>query len=125
MAAPVSPRLRMTASPGWEILRPAAPARTRLRARTTDPFVSRVLTDARLTLVDVRSARPRRGAPVSDGLLTAEIDEPSPAAGWVVVARHASGALTFHPAGASAPGTRRFDVRLPAPPSSLRGPGGL
>src|SRR5450759_5992304 len=116
MAAPASPRLRVTASPEWEILPPAAPARARPRARAaaTDPFVSRVLADARLTLVDVRSARPRRGFPVRDGILTAEIDEPSSAAGWVVVARHPSGALTFH-AGGSGHGTRRFDVRLSAP----------
>jgi len=123
MAAPASPRLRVTASPEWEILPPAAPARARPRARAaaTDPFVSRVLADARLTLVDVRSARPRRGFPVRDGILTAEIDEPSSAAGWVVVARHPSGALTFHAAGGSGHGTRRFDVRLSAPLPGRRG----
>ena len=122
MAAPASPRLRVTASPGWEVLTPAT-SKLRARAPAIDPFVSRVLEDARLTLVDSRSARPRRGAPASDGLLTAEIDEPSSGAGWVVVARHPSGALTFHAAGGSGQGVRRFDVRLPAPPSARRGPG--
>jgi CHAT domain len=126
MAAPPSPRVRVTASPEWEILPTAAPTTmTRARATATDPFVARVLEDARLTLVDVRSARPRRGVPVRDGLeglLTAEVDEPSPAAGWVVVARHPSGALTFHPAGGGERITRRFEVRLPAPPSGRRDP---
>jgi hypothetical protein len=131
MAAPVPPRLRVSASPGWEILPRAGRSRTRAGTRAsiteaTDPFISRVLADARLTLADVRSARPRRGAKVRDaleGFLSAEIDEPSSSVGWVVVARHPSGALTFHPAGGSAPGARRFDVRLPAPPSRQRGPG--
>ncbi len=124
MAAPVPPRLRVTASPGWEILTPVA-SKTRALSTVTDPFVSRVLLDARLALVDSRSARPRRGAPASDGLLTAEIDEPSPAAGWVVVARHPSGALTFHTARGSGQGIRPIDVRLPAPPTARSGPGAL
>src|SRR5512140_2230722 len=113
MAAPASPRLRVTASPEWEIL-PTPAARARTLATEADPFVSRVLQDGRFTLVDVRSARPRRGAQPRDGLLTAELAEPSPAAGWVVVARHPSGALTFHPAGGGERVTRRFEVRLPA-----------
>lgn len=124
MAAPASPRLRLTVSPEWEILPAAAPAGARGRALATapDPFVSRVLADTRLTLMDVRSVRPRRGAQPRAGLLTAEIDEPSSASGWVVVARHPSGALTFHPPAVSAPGIRRFDVRLASPPSGRRGP---
>src|ERR1035437_8834950 len=94
MAAPASPRLRVTASPEGEILPPAPPARgppgaggraspewefrprppparpgPRAGAAAPDPFVSRVLADARLTLVDVRSARPRRGFPVPHGIL--------------------------------------------------------
>ncbi|HEX7528893.1 MAG TPA: hypothetical protein VF425_07265, partial [Thermoanaerobaculia bacterium] len=126
MPAPTSSRLRVTASPEWEILPTAAPtARARALATATDPFVSRVLLEGRLTLVDVHSARPRRGAQPRDGLLTAEVDEPSPAAGWVVVARHPSGALTFHPAGGGERVTRRFEVRLPAPPSGRRGAGAV
>lgn len=89
-----------------------------------DPFVSRVLLDARLTLVDVRSARPRRGAPARTGLLSAEVDEPSSAAGWVVVARHPSGALTFHASAGSGRGAHRFEVFLPASPLR-RGAGGV
>jgi len=84
MAAPVPPRLRVSASPGWEILPPTAPSRARAGARASvteaiDPFVARVLQDPRLTLVDARSARPRRSAPVQDGLLSAEVDEPASA----------------------------------------------
>src|SRR5664279_1095180 len=124
MAAPESPRLRVTASPGWEILPPAGSvALPRARAIATDPFISRVVSDARLALVDVRSARPRRGGPVGEGLLSAEVDDPSSAAGWVAVARHPSGALTFHRADGSAPGTRRFEVRLSPPLSARRGLG--
>jgi hypothetical protein len=124
MAAPAFPRLRVTASPGWEVLpRASRTALARTPAVDADPFISRVLADTRLTLVDARSVRPRRGSPVRDGFLSAEIDERSPAAGWVVVARHPSGALTFHPAGASAPAIRRFEVRLGPPLSGRRGLG--
>ncbi len=124
MPAPASPRLRVTASLGWEILTPAAPSRARTRETAADPFVSRVLLDARLTLVDVRSARPRRGAPVRTGLLSAEVDEPSSAAGWVAVARHPSGALTFHASTGSGRATHRFEVLLPAV-QARRGAGGV
>ncbi|HMA28395.1 MAG TPA: hypothetical protein VKS23_00900, partial [Thermoanaerobaculia bacterium] len=61
------PRIRVTASSGWEILRPAG--RARARAAEVDPFVERVLADGRLALEGVRAARPRRGGPARSGLL--------------------------------------------------------
>ena len=75
-----SPRIRVTASPGWEVL-PAAAA-TRARAAEIDPFLERVLGDGRLTLEGVRSARPRRGATARPGALEAEIDAPAREGWW-------------------------------------------
>ena len=116
------PRIRVTASPGWEVLTPAA--RTRAVTARPDPFLTRVLEDGRLALEGIRLARPRRGAPAEAGLLEARVAAPvSP--GWVLVARHPSGALTFHASSAIESGTHRFDVRLAAPASARRGPGAV
>ena len=116
------PRIRLTSSPGWEVLPPAE--RMRARAVETDPFLDRVLGDGRLALERVRSARPRRGAPARPGLLEAEVEAPA-SSGWVLVARHPSGALTFHAASAIEEGVHRFEVRLAPPPLARRSPGGV
>jgi len=113
-----TPRIRVTASPGWEVLTPDAAIR--VRALASDPFLARVLGDGRLSLDEVRSARPRRGAPPRAGVLTAEIDAPS-TSGWVLVARHPSDALTFHLPAAVDGGTHRFEVRLAPPAGGRRG----
>ena len=120
MPAKAHPRIRVTASPGWEVLTPAESMR--VRALAIDPFLARALEDGRLELAEVRSVQPRRGAPARAGLFTAEIEATSPS-GWVLVARHPSGALTFHPAGATEGGTRRFEVHLAPPPAGRRGLG--
>ena len=114
------PRIRVTASPGWEVL--TSPARMRSRAAEADPFLERVLGDGRLELAGVRSARPRRGAPARPGLLDARVEAPA-SSGWVLVARHPSGALTFHSPSEIERGSRRFEVRLAPPPLARRGPG--
>src|SRR5664280_259735 len=112
------PRIRVTASPGWEVLTPAA--RMRLRAAAeSDPFLERVLGDGRLALGGIRSARPRRGAPARPGFLDARVEAPA-SPGWVLVARHPSGALTFHAASAIAGGAHRFELRLAPPPFDRR-----
>src|SRR5450759_3141783 len=116
------PRIRVTASPGWEVLTPAA--QTRSLAAESDPFLERVLGDGRLALAGVRSARPRRGAPARPGFLDARVEAPA-SPGWVLVARHPSGALTFHAASAIERGTHRFEVRLAPPPFARRGPGAV
>ena len=116
------PRIRVTASPGWEVLTPAA--QTRSLAAESDPFLERVLGDGRLALAGVRSARPRRGAPARPGFLDAQVEAPA-SSGWVLVARHPSGALTFHAASAIERGTHRFEVRLAPPPFARRGPGAV
>jgi hypothetical protein len=114
------PRIRVTASPDWEVLAPAA--RMRLRAAAeSDPFLERVLGDGRLALAGIRSARPRRGAPARPGFLDARVEAPA-SPGWVLVARHPSGALTFHAASAIEGGSHRFEVRLAPPPFGRRGP---
>ncbi len=114
------PRIRVTASPGWEVLTPTA--RMRLRAAAeSDPFLERVLGDGRLALAGIRSARPRRGAPARPGFLDARVEAPA-SPGWVLVARHPSGALTFHAASAIEGGSHRFEVRLAPPPFGRRGP---
>ena len=115
------PRILVTASPGWEVL---APARTRVRAAESDPFLERILEDGRLALEGVRSARPRRGAPSRPGLLDARVEAPA-GTGWVLVARHPSGALTFHAASGIEEGVHRFEVRLAPPPIARRGPGAV
>src|SRR5271169_2898383 len=117
-----SPRIRVNASPGWEVL--TSPARMRSRAAETDPFLQRVLDDGRLVLRGVRSARPRRGAPARPGLLDARVEAPA-SPGWVLVARHPSGALTFHSPSAIEKGVHRFEVRLAPPPLARRGPGAV
>jgi CHAT domain len=117
-----TPRIRVTASPGWEVLTPDAAIR--VRALASDPFLARVLGDRRLSLDEVRSARPRRGAPARAGVLTAEIEAPS-TSGWVLVARHPSDALTFHPPAAVEGGTHRFEVRLAPPAGGRRGLGAV
>src|SRR5271169_65010 len=116
------PRIRVTASPGWEVLTPAE--KTRSLAAGSDPFLQRVLDDGRLPLESVRSARPRRGAPARPGLLDARVEAPA-SPGWVLVARHPSGALTFHAASAIERGVHRFEVRLAPPPLARRGPGAV
>src|SRR5450759_5023734 len=116
------PRIRVTASPGWEVLTPAA--QTRSLAAESDPFLERVLGDGRLALAGVRSARPRRGAPARPGFLDARVEAPA-SSGWVLVARHPSGALTFHAPSAIERGTHRFEVRLAPPPFARRGPGAV
>src|SRR5664280_834 len=117
------PRIRVTASPGWEVLTPAA--RMRLRAAAeSDPFLERVLGDGRLALGGIRSARPRRGAPAGAGFLDARVEAPA-SPGWVLVARHPSGALTFHAASAIEGGSHRFELRLAPPPFGRRGPGAV
>src|ERR1035441_10413270 len=114
------PRIRVTASPGWDLLTPAA--RRRLRARAwCDRGLERVLGDGRLALAGIRSARPRRGAPARPGFLDARVEAPA-SPGWVLVARHPSGALTFHAASAIERGTHRFEVRLAPPSLTYRGP---
>jgi hypothetical protein len=115
-----APRIRVTASPGWEVLTPDAPMR--VRAVAGDPFLARVLGDRRLALARVQSARPRRGASPHAGVLTAEIEAPA-TAGWVLVARHPSGALTFHPPSPIENRTHRFEVRLAPPAGGRRGLG--
>jgi hypothetical protein len=120
MPAKAHPRIRVTASPGWEVLTPAASMR--VRALAIDPFLARALEDGRLALAEVRSVQPRRGAPARAGLLTAEIEAAS-SSGWVLVARHPSGALTFHLAGAIEGGTRRFEVHLAPSSAGRRGLG--
>jgi hypothetical protein len=120
MPAPAHPRIRVMASPGWEVLRPAESMRA--RALAIDPFLARALEDGRLELAEDRSVRPRRGAAARAGLFSAEI-EAAPSTGWVLVARHPSGALTFHPAGAIEGGTHRFEVHLAPLPASQRGLG--
>jgi hypothetical protein len=117
-----SPRIRVTASPGWEVLPPAATLRA--RAAEADPFLERVLGDGRLTLERVRSARLRRGAPARPGALEAQVEAPA-SQGWVLVARHPSGALTFHAASEIDEGIHRFDVPLAPPPLARRGPGAV
>ncbi|MFI5121148.1 MAG: esterase/lipase family protein, partial [Thermoanaerobaculia bacterium] len=116
------PRIRITASTGWEVLTP--PARTRSLAAETDPFLERVLGDGRLALAGVRSARPRRGAPIRPGSLDARVEAPA-APGWVLVARHPSGALTFHAASAIEGGAHRFEVRFAPQSLPRRGPGAV
>ncbi|MGZ5427987.1 MAG: esterase/lipase family protein, partial [Thermoanaerobaculia bacterium] len=116
------PRIRVTASPGWEVLTPTEG--TRSRAVESDPFLERVLGDGRLALAGVRSARPRRGAPARPGFLDAHVEAPA-SQGWVLVARHPSGALTFHAASSIERGTHRFEVRLAPPPFVRRGPGAV
>ncbi|MGZ6987586.1 MAG: CHAT domain-containing protein [Thermoanaerobaculia bacterium] len=120
MPAPANPRLRVTVSPGWEVLPPVKSMRA--RALAVDPFLARALEDGRLELAEVRSVRPRRGAAARAGLFSARIEAAS-SSGWVLVARHPSGALTFHPAGAIEGGTHRFEVHLAPPPAELRGLG--
>src|ERR1017187_4627866 len=114
------PRIRVTASPGWEVLAPAARMRRRAAAES-DPFLERVLGDGRLALAGIRSARPRRGAPARPGFLDARGEAP-PSPGWALVARHPSGALAFHAASAIEGGSHRFEVRLAPPPFGRRGP---
>jgi hypothetical protein len=96
----------------------------RARAAAPDPFLERALEDGRLTLERVRSARPRRGAPARPGALEARVEAPA-SQGWVLVARHPSGALTFHAASEIEAGTHRFEVLLAPPPLALRGPGAV
>src|ERR1019366_3173328 len=120
MPAKAHPRIRVTTSPGWEVLTPAESMR--VRALAIDPFLARALEDGRLELAEVRSVQPRRGAPARAGLLTAEIEAAS-SSGWVLVARHPSGALTFHPAGTTEGGTRRFEVHLAPSSAGRRGLG--
>jgi CHAT domain len=120
MPAPASPRLRVTVSPGWEVLPPAKSMRA--RALAVDPFLARALEDGRLELAEDRSVRPRRGAAARAGLFAAEI-EAAPSSGWVVVARHPSGALTFHPPVAREGGTHRFELHLAPSPAAQRGLG--
>jgi hypothetical protein len=91
------------------------------RGLAIDPFVVRVLDEGRFELAGVRSARPRRGAAARAGTLTANIDAPD-SAGWVLVVRHPSGALTFHSGQEGGKGARRFEIAL-APPPQRRGPG--
>jgi hypothetical protein len=111
-------RVLLTASPGWEIVR--RPARAAVRAAAPlDPFVARALATRRLALEETARARPRRGAAAARGLLAAEI-QGRPGDGWVIVARHPSGALTFHRALSSAEGLRHFEVPL-APTAGRRG----
>ena len=116
------PRIRITASPGWEVLPPAP--KTRARAAEVDLFLERVLGDGRLALAGVRAARPRRGAPARPGTLEAEVEAPA-SQGWVLVARHPSGALTFHATSGIERGVHRFEVRLAPPPPARRGPGAV
>lgn len=108
-----SPRVRLTTSPGWEVVR-AGPRRVLARAAAADPFVARALATKRLTLAETARVRPRRGAPAGPGRLAASV-EAAGVDGFVFVARHASGALTFHRTLSIAGGAHFFEVPLPAP----------
>ena len=107
-----TPRIRFTASPGWEFLR--GRAGTRAAALTADPFVARALATRRLTLAETARVRPRRRAGAQAGVLAATVEAPA-SQGWVAVARHTSGALTFHRPLAVGGAAHHFEVPLPAP----------
>jgi hypothetical protein len=106
-------RVRFSTSPGWEILR-ARPGRAGVRAAAEDPFVARALATKRLTLAETARVRPRRGAPAGAGRLAATVAAGGND-GFVFVARHPSGALTFHRTLSIAGGAHVFEVPLPAP----------
>ena len=61
-----TPRIDLTTSPGWEVVR-AAPRRAAVRAAAQDPFVARALATKRLVLAGSGRVRPRRGAPAGPG----------------------------------------------------------
>jgi len=115
-----TPRVRITTSPGWEVVR-AEPRRAAARAAAEDPFVARALATRRLSLASSARVRPRRGAPARPGRAAATIEGPE-SEGFVAVVRQASGALTFHRTVSFAGGAHVFDVPLPSP--ARRGPAG-
>jgi hypothetical protein len=115
-----TPRVRLTTSPGWEVVR-AAPRRAAARAAAEDPFLARALTTRRLALAGSARMRPRRGAPALPGRAAVRVGA-GPSEGFVAVARHPSGALTFHRTVSFAGGEHLFDV--PLPPPARRGPAG-
>ncbi len=115
-----TPRVRLSTSPGWEVVRPAA-RRATVRAAAEDPFLSRALATRRLSLAAASRVRPRRGAPALPGRAAVSVEAPA-SGGFVAVARHPSGALTFHRAVSFAGGEHVFDV--PLPPPARRGPAG-
>jgi hypothetical protein len=79
-----------------------------------DPFVARALATKRLTLEETARVRPRRGGPAGAGRVAASV-EAGGKDGFVFVARHPSGALTFHRTLSIAGGAHAFEVPLPAP----------
>ena len=115
-----TPRVRLTTSPGWEVVRDGH-RRAAARAAAEDPFVARALAARRLSLASSARVRPRRGAPAGPGRTAATIESPE-SEGFVAVVRHASGALTFHRTVSFAGGSHVFDVPLPSP--ARRGPAG-
>ena len=115
-----TPRVRITTSPGWEVVR-EEPRRAAARAAAEDPFLARALATRRLALAGSARVRPRRGASTGPGRAAATVEAPE-STGFVAVARHASGALTFHRTVSFAGGEHVFDVPLPSP--ARRGPAG-
>jgi hypothetical protein len=107
-----TPRIRLTTSSGWEIER-AGPRRAGAHAASMDPFVARALATKHLSLTETARVRPRRGAPPGPGRLAASVEAAEKDC-FVFVARHASGALTFHRTLSIAGGAHFFEVPLPA-----------
>ncbi|MEO8054587.1 MAG: CHAT domain-containing protein [Acidobacteriota bacterium] len=115
-----TPRVRLSTSPGWEVVRADA-RRAAARAAAQDPFLAHALATRRLSLASSARVRPRRGAPPGPGRAAATIEGPE-SDGFVAVVRHASGALTFHRTVSFAGGAHVFDVPLASP--ARRGPAG-
>ena len=70
-----TPRVRLTTSPGWEVVR-AEPRRAAARAAAGDPFLARALATRRLALAGSARVRPRRGAPAGPGRAAATVEAP-------------------------------------------------